>query len=281
MCPLGHTGGAWLSAQCAPHPPCWVGAVPDWRVAPHPLRGGVMCAASVKPLFRAISGPGKKPHPAQMMIAGCDQEQRRPDDGRDPLDYDPTPPSATEAVLREEADFIRAHGNVVWETAVGAGHIAKVLAQFGFEVFGSDVVDRGWPGVFLRSFLDWKPCSVGPMPPRVQFTNPPYNLINARDGHGRWLKHTFDLGFGYTAMLLNADWPAARINGMDALLEEHPPSVEYLCCWKIDFRGGGAPPQRNSWFIWDENRPAPAGGGWVRKRLYKDGPDINQGALAL
>lgn len=231
-------------------------------------------AASVKPLFRAISGQNRKHHPAQMMIAGCDREQHGPDDGRDPLDFDPTPPSATEAVLREEADHIRAHGNVVWETAVGAGHIANVLAGAGFEVLGNDVVDRGWDGVELRSFLDYDALRAP-----VQFTNPPYNLINARDGHGRWLQHSFYLGFRYVAMLLNADWPAARINGMDALLEAHPPSVEYLCCWKIDFRGGGSPPQRNSWFVWDVNRPAPAGGGWLRKRLYKDGVDRRQEIL--
>ncbi|WP_066706931.1 hypothetical protein [Celeribacter ethanolicus] len=234
-----------------------------------------MSAASVKPLFRAISGQSMKAHSAQMMIAGCDREHRRADGGRDPLDFDPTPPSAIEAVLREEAEFIRAHGNVVWENAVGAGHCAKVLSAHGFEVLGSDVVDRGWGGdLELRSFLDYAvPRS------RVAFTNPPYNLINARDGHGWWLRHSFDLGLGYVGLLLNADWPAARINGMDALLEEHPPSVEYLCCWKIDFRGGGAPPQRNSWFIWDENRPAPDGGGWLRKRLYKDGPDPRQEVL--
>lgn len=177
-----------------------------------------MSAASVKPLFRAVSGGGKKPHPAQMMITGCDRKQRRPDEGRDPLDFDPTPPSATEAVLREELPHVLRHGRVVWETA-------------------------------------------------------------ARDGHGRWLSHSFALGLGYTALLLNADWPAARINGMDRLLTEHPPSVEYLCCWKIDFRGGGSPPQRNSWFIWDVNRPAPEGGGWLRKRLYKEGSDLGQEVL--
>jgi hypothetical protein len=234
-----------------------------------------MSAASVKPLFRAVSGGGKKPHPAQMMITGCERQQRRPDEGRDPLDFDPTPPSATEAVLREELPHVLRHGRVVWETAVGAGHIARVLERAGLAVLGSDVVDRGWSGDFeLRSFLEYGAPRAG-----IQITNPPYNLISARDGHGRWLSHSFALGLGYTALLLNADWPAARINGMDRLLTEHPPSVEYLCCWKIDFRGGGAPPQRNSWFIWDENRPAPEGGGWLRKRLYKEGSDMGQEVL--
>ncbi|KAB6714313.1 hypothetical protein C8029_21475 [Roseobacter sp. TSBP12] len=216
-----------------------------------------------------------------MMIKGLEREHRKPDDVRDPLDFDPTPPSATEAVLREEIAFIRAHGNLVWENAVGAGHIANVLIQAGLDVYGTDVVDRGFPGVMLRSFLDWQPRPEDPVPSCVSFTNPPYNLINARDGHGRWLKQSFDLGLGYIALLLNADWPAARINGLDQILTDHPPSIEYLCCWKIDFRGGGAPPQRNSWFVWDINRPALGPGEWRRKRLYKDGPDVNQKALAI
>jgi len=230
--------------------------------------------ASVKPLFKAISGGGRKPHPAQLMIQGMEREQRKSKAGRDPLDYDPTPLSATESVLREEMPHILKHGSEVWETAVGAGHIAKVLAQLGLTVYGNDVVDRGWPGTELKSFFDCTKAKA-----RVQFSNPPYCEISARDGHCRWLWHTFALGIDYTALLLNADWPAARINGMDRLLTEHPPSVEYLCCWKIDFRGLGAPPQRNSWFIWDKNRPALGGGGWVRKRLYKDAHDPRQEVL--
>lgn len=228
-------------------------------------------AASTKSLFQAIKP--KSPKDALQGIMGF-PEQKAPTEGRDPLDYDPTPPSATQAVLREELPHILKHGSTVWETAVGAGHIANVLTQHGLTVLGNDVVDRGWPGVELRSFLDCnKPRS------KLGFTNPPYNLISARDGHCRWIKHSLALGMDYIALLLNADWPCARINGMDQLLEDHPPSVEYRCTWKIDFRGLGAPPQRNSWFIWDTNRPAPQGGGWISKRLYKEVEDPRQEVL--
>ncbi|GAA5073574.1 hypothetical protein N0B44_15690 [Roseibacterium beibuensis] len=190
-------------------------------------------------------------------------------DLRDPLDYDPTPFDATRAFLGVEGDLIRAHGTTVWEPAAGGGHMVYELRAAGFDVVASDVVDRGWPGVDLRSFYQF---DAAPAP--VQVTNPPYNEINARDGHGRWLLHSFDLGLDYIALLLNADWPAARKNGMDAILAAHPPSVEYLCCWKIDFRGGGAPPQRNSWFVWDVKRPAPSCGGWLRRRLFREAGNL-------
>lgn len=228
-----------------------------------------MSAPSAKALFRATK-PARLPQP---MLA--DLPQVAPADARDPLDFDPTPPEATLALLAAEGAAIRAHSPCVWEPAVGAGHIARVLEAAGFVVRGSDVVDRGWPGTLVRSFYDID----GRGWPEVQITNPPYGEINARDGHGRWLRHALVLGPRYLALLLNADWAAARINGFDALFRDHPPSVEYLCCWKIDFRGGGSPPQRNSWFVWDIARPAIDPDAWVRRRLYRDTPDPRQEVL--
>lgn len=227
-----------------------------------------MSAPSTQALFRAT-----KPKADPRQISGLDAAERviAAQPLRDPLDFDPTPDSASRPFIAAEMAHIRAHGNVIWEPAVGAGHIARVLAEFGFDVLGNDVVDRGWPGTELRSFLD---CAAPRAP--IQITNPPYGLVSARDGHGRWLRHALDLGAGYLAMLLNADWAAARINGFDGLFREHPPSVEYLCCWKIDFRGGGSPPQRNSWFVWDANRPAPGPNEWIRRRLYREVADGRQ-----
>ncbi len=227
-------------------------------------------AASAKPLFQAISG-GTQPSP----LFGKDlPAQRAPDSERDPLDYDPTPPSATEAFLAAENKHIRKHPGKVWESAVGGGHMAQVLERHGHDVIGTDVMNRGYPGVILRSLYDFdKP------PAKKMITNPPYCEISARDGHGRWLRHALGLGCGYIAFLLNADWAAARINGLDELMHDHPPSIEYLCCWKIDFRGKGAPPQRNSWFVWDTNRPAPGPNTWLRARLYRDFTDPRQEVL--
>lgn len=229
-----------------------------------------MSAASAKGLFQAT-----RPRPARGpgLIADLPL-QDRPREARDPLDFDPTPPDATEAFLAVEAPMIRAHGDLVWEPAVGAGHIARVLQARGFTVIGSDVEDRGWPGLVLADFLSL----AAPLAP-IHITNPPYNLANARDGGGRWVRHALAGGARYLALLLNADWSAARINGLDALLRDTPPSIEYLCCWKIDFRGGGSPPQRNSWFVWDTNRPPIGPDAWVRRRLFREVPDARQEAL--
>ncbi len=217
---------------------------------------------STKSLFQATR---PKPDKGPALIKDMPR-QDKPREARDPLDFDPTPEDATEAFLDQELDFIRAHGDTVAETALGAGHMKRPLVRAGFKVRGFDIVDRLEGGIFcLGSFYDTRerPCA-------ISITNPPYGEINASNGHARWLLHTLDLGFDYVAMLLNADWCAPRINGFDRIFHDHPPSVEYLCCWKIDFRGLGAPPQRNSWFVWDKNRPALGPNTWVRKRLYRD-----------
>lgn len=87
-------------------------------------------------------------------------------------------------------------------------------------------------------------------------TNPPYCEINARDGHGRWLRHTLSLpGWRYCALLLSWDWPAARANGLGELLDANPFTRCYLMRWKLDFTGEGSPPQRNAWFVWDRDDP--------------------------
>lgn len=233
-------------------------------------------SVSAKGLFLATKRKVDKGEPLPMVMP-----QIQPRAIRDPLDYDPTPPDATAAFLSQEIDHIRAHGDRVWENAVGGGHMAGELARWGLDVVGSDIVDRGWPGTILRPFYAWTGefDSMARAPSKVIISNPPYNEINASQGHGRWLSHSLALGSDYVAYLLNADWAAARINGMDAIFERHPPSIEYLCCWKIDFRGGGSPPQRNSFYVWDKNRPPVAPGTWIRKRLYRDNPAKGQGSF--
>lgn len=231
--------------------------------------------ASTKSLFRAMKPKGDT---AEGMFEDV-AKQTKPDPVRDPLDYDPTPEDATTAFIEAEIDHIEKHmtsdDRNISEPAVGNGHMARVFKRFGFDVRAGDLVDRDYAGPFcLGSFYDTEIA-----PAKVMITNPPYGEINARDGYGRWLQHGLDLGFPYMGMLLNADWAAARIHGFDQLFRENPPSIEYLCCWKIDFRGKGSPPQRNSFFVWDVNRPAIGPDTWVRTRLYRNKPDRAQGVL--
>ena len=185
---------------------------------------------------------------------------------RDPNDYDPTPWSATASIIDEEGDRMRAVGGKVWEPAAGGGHMATELERQGFDVICSDLIDRGQPNTELRSFYDYDRKQSD-----IMFTNPPFNEINTQ-GHGRWLRHTMELDIKYVAMLLPWDWIAARINGMDELHTLYPPSRIYVCCFKIDFRGGGSPPQRNGWIVWDRDHTGPT----TFHRLFKSTGVLNQ-----
>jgi len=68
--------------------------------------------------------------------------RKEPDDS---LDYFPTPPWATRALL-EAAPAIVLHGARVWEPACGEGHIAGVLQEFGAHVLSTDVFDYSVEG---------------------------------------------------------------------------------------------------------------------------------------
>jgi hypothetical protein len=171
---------------------------------------------------------------------------------REAHDFYPTPPEVTRALLAVESAQIRQVADdqksfgfpaTVWEPAAGDGAMVRELRRGGFSVHASDLIDRGCGAEIIDFFDVSVPCAP------VLITNPPYKLINARDGKGRWLDHALGLGCPYVALFLNWDWPAAA--GLSGLMARHPISRVYLCRWKVDFTGKGAPPQRNAWFIWD------------------------------
>lgn len=200
-------------------------------------------AASTKALFRATRAKPDR-GPALMDV----EESRRPvaelDLRRADDFYATGQPEAIRALLAVDGHIIRRMG-AVWEPAAGAGDLCREVEAFGLPCAASDVVDRGWPGTEVRSFYDFRDSQA----PSI-ITNPPYAEINARDGHGRWLRHTLDMpGWRYCALLLSWDWPAARANGLGEMLDEHPFSWCYLMRWKLDFTGEGSPPQRNAWFV--------------------------------
>tara|TARA_R100000458_G_C8162923_1_gene166287 strand:+ start:165 stop:698 length:534 start_codon:yes stop_codon:yes gene_type:complete len=79
-------------------------------------------------------------------------------------DFYPTPPEATQALLDRE----KFEGNV-YECACGDGAMSKVLIKNGYDVFSSDLIDRGYGKAdldFLKS--DKRFDNI--------ITNPPFNL---------------------------------------------------------------------------------------------------------
>lgn len=225
---------------------------------------------TAKALFRATKAKPHVPERQGALIDDLPRASKPIDNARVANDFYPTgQPEAIRALLARDGDRIRQLG-AVWEPACGDGALVREIRGVGLPCCASDLIDRGCPDSWQADFFT---CLRSRSPAII--TNPPFNLINARDGHGRWLRHTLAMpGWRYCALLLSWDWPAARQNGLGALLDENPFSYCYLMRWKLDFTGAGSPPQRNAWFVWDRDdvRTEP-GFRWL------DREDARQGVL--
>jgi len=94
--------------------------------------------------------------------------------GREQDDFYATDPQALINFLdKMKADGVRDLSETVWECAVGDGALAQVLLDRGHKVIGSDIVDRGFNGVYIQNFLETPDDKIfkGDI-----LTNPPYKL---------------------------------------------------------------------------------------------------------
>ena len=198
---------------------------------------------AASPLFRALSKKRRHQQPELMEL----DEQPVPREGRRPDDFYATvEPDPIRALLHRDGDRIRRCGTV-WEPACGDGALVREIRDFGLPCCASDLIDRGCPDSWVADYFTCLRSRGGAI-----ITNPPFNLITARDGKGRWLKHSLEMpGWTYMALLLSWDWPAGRINGLGELLDTQPFAYCYVMRWKVDFTGEGQAPGRNAWFVWD------------------------------
>lgn len=60
-------------------------------------------------------------------------------ENRAEYDYYATDPKAAHLLME-----IERFSPVIWECACGEGHLAKVFEQYGYEVYATDLVNRGY-----------------------------------------------------------------------------------------------------------------------------------------
>lgn len=85
------------------------------------------------------------------------------DDEREQNDYYATDPIAIDLLLQEET-----FNKNIWECACGEGHMSEHLKENGFDVYSTDLVDRGYQDEIL-DFLNSDVSFNGDI-----ITNPPY-----------------------------------------------------------------------------------------------------------
>jgi hypothetical protein len=160
---------------------------------------------------------------------GGKQERRRE------LDFYPTPPDVTHALMR----FLALPQSLVWEPACGDGAMSKVIQSYGHTVIGSDIRD----GV---DYLTAKPapqCGYGAI-----ITNPPFNLSE------QFIRKAIGEAPVVAMLLKSQYWHAAK---RSKLFAEHPPAFVLALSWRPDFRGGelgGAPTMEVLWSVWERGK---------------------------
>ncbi|MBX9594906.1 MAG: hypothetical protein K2X46_11105 [Roseomonas sp.] len=105
---------------------------------------------------------------------------------RQDLDFFPTPPRATAALLEREA-----FPGLIWECACGDGAMARVIEAAGHQVVATDLVDRGYGKAGVDFLMEYR------LPDRCEsiVTNPPFRLAT------QFVEHALDLGARKVAML--------------------------------------------------------------------------------
>ena len=174
---------------------------------------------------------------------------------REENDYYATDPRAMEELLKHET-----FNNNVWECACGEGNLSKVLESNGYNVFSTDLIDRG----FQDMQLDFLQLEEGHQFEGDIITNPPF-------------KHTTEFILkalaaiptgNKVAMFLKINYLSGKARYKE-IYSKFPPQRVYVfpgkfACSKNNtpegFKGGG---MDWAWFIWEKGKYAPTELKWI------------------
>jgi hypothetical protein len=177
-------------------------------------------------------------------IMGSRQE---PDDS---LDYFPTPPWATRALMEYALGFWDGpdgYANYsVFEPACGEGHIAEVLGEYFGRVTATDVFDYGYGdgvGDFLRR------ASMESIQSDWIVTNPPFG-----DKTEGFVLRALDLATVGVAMFVRMQW-LETIGRYEAIFRDRPPTRIAFFCERVNLCKGRWEPEGSTatayiWLIW-------------------------------
>lgn len=162
--------------------------------------------------------------------------------GREKDDFYPTPPQATEALLRAES-----FTGDVWEPACGDGAISRVLQSHGHNVLSTDLIDRGFGTPRVDFLMEYKRRA-----PNI-ITNPPYKLAL------QFITKALELSNAKVAMLLRLAFLEGKTRRY--LFTEYPLARVHVFSERINFAragvdsgNGGGGMIAFAWFVWDHNR---------------------------
>ncbi len=189
----------------------------------------------------------------------------------DSLDYFPTPPWATRAlldtVLRQLGRRGDLHRQTAWEPACGEGHIAEVLAERFAQVAATDIHDYGYAD-YILDFLD-------PAAPAIDadwiITNPPFG-----DKSEAFTLKALRLARVGVAMFVRLQW-LETIGRYETIFRDTPPTLIAFFAERVPLCKGRWDPDGDTatayvWLVWVRGS-APRAPFWIppgcRERLTR------------
>jgi hypothetical protein len=226
--------------------------------------GGIIMAG--KPIGKIAKTPTERQREwrarvrrRKLWAGNPDPAARRREPRREDLDFWPTPPCLTAAMVQHVLPLLRP--GPIWECAAGDGHLVEALTAAGRDVIASDI-QRQRRDFLQLDFLNDQP------PPETQgtiaITNPPFAGSGLLDPFLDRALALLDSGhLAGVVLLQRAD--SGGTDGRVAIFNRD--AFEVTCCWRSRWIPGtrGQPRWWFSWFVWLPGRPGPP----VNQRLRR------------
>jgi hypothetical protein len=167
----------------------------------------------------------------------------------DSLDFFPTPPWATRALIEHVFEKLERRGHCkfqnAWEPACGEGHMAEILREYFLRVIASDIHDYGYPDTKVADFRK------GPSLRNADWiiTNPPFGdvgesfVLNAIDAAGTGV-----------AMFMRVQW-LDSIGRYERIFRDRPPTLIAFFAERVNLCKGHWDPEGSTataymWLVW-------------------------------
>lgn len=173
------------------------------------------------------------------------------DNERELNDYYATEPKAIDVLFEGlEQDKIELNSKI-WECAVGGGHLADRLCSYGFDVYYTDLYDRGFKGgeyyEYGKSFFEYTENTMDIV------TNPPYKYA------AEFVEHAMDISKNGCKVIMFLKLTFLESKKRKELFKKYPPKRIYVsssrlqCAKNGDFetyKKGTA--VAYAWYLWEK-----------------------------
>lgn len=165
-------------------------------------------------------------------------------------DYYATEPKAVELLLENEK-----FSPCVWECACGEGHMSEVLKAHGYEVFSSDLIDRGYKGTVVSDFLQTTHNDLDII------TNPPYRYAK------EFIEHALKISADGTKIAMFLKLTFLEGQGRRELFHKTPPQTVYVSSARLQCGKNGCFDGTSmvayAWIVWKKGHYGPTNIKWI------------------